>query len=210
MAVVTAAIASLSAVAEAQDNPPVVPLPEVKVDAPPVPRYVPDRTSVGTKTDTPLMDVPATVQSVPRELLYDQGAFTLDGIIRNVSGVQQSGNSNYGFFSTYSIRGLASQFYRDGVLDASQVNGYLDTDRRCPRGHSQGARLRPLRQRSARRHHQPDLQAPDAHAVLQRHGRRGQLRDLPVRDGPGRPSRRDPGLSLQQRLLPHERLPRRG
>jgi len=127
MAVVTAAIASLSAVAEAQDNPPVVPLPEVKVDAPPVPRYVPDRTSVGTKTDTPLMDVPATVQSVPRELLYDQGAFTLDGIIRNVSGVQQSGNSNYGFFSTYSIRGLASQFYRDGVLDASQVNGYLRT-----------------------------------------------------------------------------------
>src|SRR5262249_1261746 len=30
-------------------------------------------------------------------------------------------------FSTYSIRGLASQFYRDGVLDASQVNGYLRT-----------------------------------------------------------------------------------
>src|SRR5215831_6702717 len=59
-----------------------------------------------------------------------------------------------------------------------------DTDRRGPRGHSQRARLRPLRQRSARRHHQPDLQAPDAHAVLQRHGRRGQLRDLPVRGGP--------------------------
>ena len=84
-----------------------VPLPEVNVNAPPASRYVPERSSVGTKTDTPLMDVPASVQSVPRELLYDQSAFTLDGIIRNVSGVQQSGSSNYGFFSTYIIRGLS-------------------------------------------------------------------------------------------------------
>ncbi len=124
--IVTAAMASLAGEVCAQEKP-VVPLPEVNVNAPPVSRYVPERSSVGTKTDTPLMDVPASVQSVPRELLYDQSAFTLDGIIRNVSGVQQSGSSNYGFFSTYIIRGLASQFYRDGVLDASQVNGYLRT-----------------------------------------------------------------------------------
>lgn len=124
---VTAAMAGLAGGAGAQEKPVVVPLPEVNVSAPSASPYVPERSSVGTKTDTPLMDVPASVQSVPRELLYDQGAFNLDGIIRNVSGVQQSGNSNYGFFSTYSIRGLASQFYRDGVLDASQVNGYLRT-----------------------------------------------------------------------------------
>jgi iron complex outermembrane receptor protein len=124
---VTAAITGLAGAVAAQEKPVVVPLPEVTVDAPSVPRYVPDRTSVGTKTDTPLMDVPASVQSVPRELLYDQGAFTLDGFVRNVSGVQQSASSNYGFFSTYIIRGLASQFYRDGVLDASQVNGYVRT-----------------------------------------------------------------------------------
>src|SRR6058998_3302265 len=43
------------------------------------------------------------------------------------SGTSAASSSNYGFFSTYIIRGLASQFYRDGVLDASQVNGYLRT-----------------------------------------------------------------------------------
>ena len=55
----TAAIASLGGEVCAQEKP-VVPLPEVNVNAPPASPYVPERSSVGTKTDTPLMDVPSS------------------------------------------------------------------------------------------------------------------------------------------------------
>lgn len=89
-----------------------------------------DRTptfSTGSKTNTPLRDIPASIQIVPKELLKDQGAVNLDQGIRNVSGVQQSSTSNYGFANTYSIRGLTQTFLRDGVPDGLTVNGYFRT-----------------------------------------------------------------------------------
>lgn len=80
---------------------------------------------LGSKTRTPLRDIPATVRVVPREAIEVQGASAdLDKATRNVSGVTQSSSSNYGFFNNYLIRGLNMNFLRDGVPDGSTINGY--------------------------------------------------------------------------------------
>jgi iron complex outermembrane receptor protein len=81
----------------------------------------------GSKTDTPVRDVPASIQIVSQDTIKDQGASNVDQSIRNVSGVTQSSTSNYGFSNVYSIRGLGQSFLRDGITDGSTVNGYSRT-----------------------------------------------------------------------------------
>lgn len=88
---------------------------------------VPDRATTATKTDTPLKDIPASIQVVPSELLSQQGAFTIDAIQRDVSGVTQGGSTSFGFFNSLMIRGLNPNFRRDGLFDGAQGNGYLRT-----------------------------------------------------------------------------------
>ncbi len=83
--------------------------------------------STGSKTDTPLRDIPASVQVIPQEIIKDTGSTTLDGIIRSAPSVQQASQSNYGFGNTYSIRGLTQSFLRDGVPDGLSINGYFRT-----------------------------------------------------------------------------------
>ena len=58
--------------------------------------YVLPDASVGTKTDTPIMDTPFNVQVVSQQVLQDQQVTTLDQALMNVSGVTDSG---YGAFS---------------------------------------------------------------------------------------------------------------
>ncbi len=112
-------------VAPAQEKP--IPLPGVTVEAPYGRPAVPSSATTGTKTDTPLKDIPASIQVVPKEVLADQGAYSLDAVTRNVSGVAQSSSSNYGFFNNYLIRGLNQKFLRDGLIDGPQINGYART-----------------------------------------------------------------------------------
>ena len=44
-------------------------------------------TSVGTKTDTPLRDIPQAIQVVPQQVLRDQQVTRLDDALRNTAGV---------------------------------------------------------------------------------------------------------------------------
>jgi len=104
-----------------------IPLPPVTVTAPYAQPAVPERATTATKTDTPLIDIPASIQVVPKELLADQGAYSLDGVLKNVSGVTQAAGTNYGFFNSYQVRGLQQKFLRDGVPDGPSVNGYART-----------------------------------------------------------------------------------
>jgi iron complex outermembrane recepter protein len=83
--------------------------------------------STGSKTDIPLRDIPASVQTIPKEVIKDTGSNTLDAIIRSAPSVQQASQSNYGFANTYSIRGLTQSFLRDGVPDGLAINGYFRT-----------------------------------------------------------------------------------
>lgn len=80
--------------------------------------YVTPVVSVGTKTDTPVMNTPVNVQAVTQKALEDQQAINLSEALRNVSGVfVATGAEGAGFSRSSGIytRGFrSSQFYRDG------------------------------------------------------------------------------------------------
>ncbi|MDD5275192.1 MAG: TonB-dependent receptor [Methylovulum sp.] len=71
--------------------------------------------SSATKTDTPIMETPISVQVVPRAVIQDQQAVQVGDAIKNVSGVFQ-GFSLGGFAEQFMIRGFNTQYnnYVDG------------------------------------------------------------------------------------------------
>ncbi|WP_174710944.1 TonB-dependent siderophore receptor [Nostoc sp. TCL240-02] len=89
---------------------------ELNVTAPPDTNYrVPDATTA-TKTDTPLRDIPASIQVIPQQVIEDQQPRNLIGILRNAGVVQN--NFSSGFVDTFSIRGFrARNVYRNGIKD---------------------------------------------------------------------------------------------
>ncbi|NJK53496.1 MAG: Plug domain-containing protein, partial [Leptolyngbyaceae cyanobacterium SU_3_3] len=60
-----------------------------------------------TRTDTPLRDIPANIQVIPRQVLEDQGGTRVDDALRNVSGIT-FGNSFGGRLSQFTGRGFQS------------------------------------------------------------------------------------------------------
>jgi len=89
--------------------------------------YRAPETSVGTRTETPILDIPASVQVVPRQVIEDQGATDLNEALRNVSGVVTE-TSSRDIFSVFTIRGFRSgaTFLRNGIADNNA--GQLGTD----------------------------------------------------------------------------------
>ena len=82
----------------------------------PVEGYLATRSATATKTDTPIIDTPASIQVVPRAVIEDQGATRLTDVVRNVSSVQISG-SNGNRQDIIQIRGFAAnRIARDGFL----------------------------------------------------------------------------------------------
>lgn len=79
---------------------------------------VPDATT-GTKTDTPLRDIPQSIQVVPQQVLRDQQVTRLNDALRNVPGVITTlgtpGNSEQ---SSFTIRGFENENpLRNGLAD---------------------------------------------------------------------------------------------
>lgn len=86
---------------EGQEKRP-IPLPEQKVVAPPLPSpyVVPEESRSGR----PLLAVPEAITVVPRSVIDEQKAFTLEQVLRNVAGVaRQAGR---GFNDDFLIRGF--------------------------------------------------------------------------------------------------------
>jgi iron complex outermembrane recepter protein len=80
------------------------------------------------KTGTPAIDVPRSIQVVPRDLIEQQGATKLGDTLRDVSGVTQGGQFAFGFFDRFVVRGLNTSFLEDGLPDGtSDLTGYLHT-----------------------------------------------------------------------------------
>ncbi|MHC5860445.1 TonB-dependent siderophore receptor [Nostoc sp.] len=80
---------------------------------------VPDATT-GTKTDTPLRDIPQSIQVVPQQVLRDQQVTRLNDALRNVPGVISSfGSSGNSETSQFTIRGFATSdtLLRNGLAD---------------------------------------------------------------------------------------------
>ncbi len=68
---------------------------------------VPDA-STATKTDTPLRDIPQSIQVIPRRVIEDQKITRLSDALRNVPGVVTSGNRR-SLAPDYVIRGFTTQ-----------------------------------------------------------------------------------------------------
>ena len=82
----------------------------------PVDGYKASRSATATKTDTPIIDTPASIQVVPRDVIEDQGARRLIDVVRNTSGVQIHG-SNGNRQDIIQIRGFSAyRLARNGFL----------------------------------------------------------------------------------------------
>lgn len=69
----------------------------------------------GTKTDTPLIETPISIQVVPRAVMDDQKATTIKEVLENVSGVRAQ--PSLGGTAGYLIRGFRTgNIYRNGLL----------------------------------------------------------------------------------------------
>ncbi len=79
--------------------------------------YDTEESSVGTKTDTPLRDVPQSIQVVTRSVLTDRKTNTLTQALENVSNVQQN-NTSANRAESFILRGFSAKGYAiDGSVD---------------------------------------------------------------------------------------------
>ena len=75
--------------------------------------YVP-AASTATRTDTPLNEIPQSIQVIPREVLEDQGVIRLNDALRNVSGVVSTAQGSV-LGQRFAIRGFeGASILRDG------------------------------------------------------------------------------------------------
>jgi iron complex outermembrane receptor protein len=87
------------------------------------------RTSTVTKTNVPLLDLPMSVQIIDQQIIRQQAAFDMKDIVRNVSGVNQTGSYNGGY-QYFNSRGFDmnnwTNFRRNGTLLWNMGNHYAD------------------------------------------------------------------------------------
>jgi iron complex outermembrane receptor protein len=79
-------------------------------------RYAVPDVATATKTDTPVMETPVSVQAVPRAVMEDQQVVRVEDATKNISGVQK--NFSFGNLrENFTIRGFTTetQVYRNGV-----------------------------------------------------------------------------------------------
>ncbi|MBF2066674.1 MAG: TonB-dependent siderophore receptor [Calothrix sp. C42_A2020_038] len=86
---------------------------------------VPDATT-GTRTDTPLRDIPFSVKVVPRQVLEDQKVQRVTDALRNVAGVGAD-QSSRSAFDVYTIRGIPGRFFNNNIIINGLRDGYTFT-----------------------------------------------------------------------------------
>jgi iron complex outermembrane recepter protein len=76
--------------------------------------YAAANARTATKTDTPLMETPVSVQVVPRAVMDDQQVISVGDALKNVSGAQPAG---YTFYDSFILRGFdaKSSTFRNGI-----------------------------------------------------------------------------------------------
>ena len=80
-----------------------------------------------TKSDMDLIEIPAAIVVVSKELIDQQGATDLQEILNNISGLNQAGN-NYGIGDNLVIRGLGVSYTYDGMYAGGGLgNSYNPT-----------------------------------------------------------------------------------
>ena len=79
-----------------------------------------DKTPTATKTDTPLIDVPQTINVISRELLDDQGVTSLGEALRHVAGVSLGQGEGHRDQITLRGQNSTADFFVDGIRDDAQ------------------------------------------------------------------------------------------
>lgn len=111
----------------AQSTPGTLPtLPEVKAQATPEePSFRTDVTRTGTRTETPLRDIPQFITIVPQSLIRSQNATTLQDALRNVPGISYAAaEGGTQANQVYYLRGfpLNQDIFIDAVRDIGEYN----------------------------------------------------------------------------------------
>ena len=83
---------------------------------------------LATKSDMSLMETPAPVVIIDRELIESQGVDSLQELVRNVSGLTQAGN-NYGIGDNLVIRGLDANYTYDGMYGGAGLGNTFNPTR---------------------------------------------------------------------------------
>ncbi|NCU11364.1 MAG: TonB-dependent siderophore receptor [Sphingomonadaceae bacterium] len=79
-----------------------------------------EKTPTGTKTDTPLVDVPQTISVISREQLDDQGVLSLNDALRYVPGVVLGQGEGHRDQVTLRGQNSTADFFLDGIRDDAQ------------------------------------------------------------------------------------------
>jgi iron complex outermembrane receptor protein len=91
--------------------------------------YTRPNASTATKTDTPIMETPFSVQVVPSQVIEDQQVVRVEKALTNVAGVIQRPGNGGGQDMSY-IRGFANNaYYRDGFRLPTVIGGGGTTKR---------------------------------------------------------------------------------
>ncbi|MBW4642741.1 MAG: TonB-dependent siderophore receptor [Goleter apudmare HA4340-LM2] len=91
--------------------------------------YNPSITSTATRTDTPLRDIPQSIQVIPQQVIRDQGANRLGEILENAPGVTGSFRSPRSVSNFFNSRGFELEILRNGAPDTLGADySYTVTD----------------------------------------------------------------------------------
>lgn len=95
---------------------------EVTITATSVRSYTKQATMLGTRSNTPLLEIPQAIQVIPRQILNDQQAYRLSDVYKNVAGVTEQSDYNYvnirGFLTSsanFMLNGQRSSYFGLGV-----------------------------------------------------------------------------------------------
>ncbi|MEG3168020.1 TonB-dependent siderophore receptor [Sphingomonas sp. LB3N6] len=83
-----------------------------------------DELTTATRTGTDLMDVPQSIQFVPRDVIDDQQIIDLTSALRNVSGIQ-AGTTAGNRSESFTIRGFRSSYY---AIDSIMLSPAVETN----------------------------------------------------------------------------------
>jgi iron complex outermembrane receptor protein len=81
--------------------------------------YVAEEATTATRTDTPIHDVPQSIQVITRKVIEEQRAFRLQSTLENISGINAA-DSAASLYDNFIIRGFAAtdrSYFRNGLLD---------------------------------------------------------------------------------------------
>jgi iron complex outermembrane receptor protein len=82
-------------------------------------RYRPPNSSTATRTDTPIRDIPQSIQVIPRQLLEDQNLTRVGDALQTIPGVINQERGYEGYADYFQIRGFEPSFrgnyFSDGV-----------------------------------------------------------------------------------------------